>query len=348
MKLLRLFSIILTLATASSPLWAFQKTPEGLESWTNLSLDGSEFLSVPPLLGQTDTQPLFTRHLIRLQWRSGDPVDTFVVIPKPDAPAAKPASDAPAVKPVRKPPVVLYLYNYTTDTDRFMRTNVCDYLISGGVAAVGFSLALSGHRFHDRGATEWFVSDFQEALTSSAHDVQKVIDYLETRQDIDTTRIGVYGQGSGAAVAILAASVDARIKVLDLEDAWGDWPQWLSTSTIIPNAERAAYLTPAFLKAVEDLDPVKHLPKLTIPVRIQYSLPPPKCAVPPEVQKRMQAALPPQAAHTPIEGDFNWIKKQLTEMGTRTKSAGSETQPLRTKPKEQGASDARKNGSEIE
>jgi dienelactone hydrolase len=187
------------------------------------------------------------------------------------------------------------------------------------VAAVGFSLALSGHRFHDRGATEWFVSNFQEALTTSAHDVQKVIDYLETREDIDTKRIGIFGQGSGAAVAILAAAVDPRIKVLDLEDAWGDWPEWLSKSTIIPEAERAAYLTPAFLKGVEELDPVRHLPKLKIPVRIQYSLP--KSAVPPKVRKRMEAALPRQGAHTPVEANFNWIKKQLAEVRSSANSA---------------------------
>jgi hypothetical protein len=34
----------------------------------------------------------------------------------------------------------------------------------------------------------------------------------------------------------------------------------------------------------------------------------------------MEAALPPQAAHTPVEANFNWIKKQLAEMGSRTKS----------------------------
>jgi dienelactone hydrolase len=310
MKLLRLFPLTLTLATASASLWAFQKDPKNRESWTNLALDGSQFISAPPLMGQTDTEALFTRHLVRLQWRLGDPIDTFLIIPKPEK---------SAVTPAPKPAVVLYLYNYATSTDRFMHANVCQNLTAGGVAAVGFSLALSGHRFHDRGATEWFVSEFQEALTTSAHDVQKVIDYLETRQDIDAKRIGIFGQGSGAAVAILTAAVDPRIKVLDLEDAWGDWPEWLSQSTIIPEPERAAYLTSPFLKGVRELDPVRHLPKLKIPVRIQYSLP--KSAVPPGVRKRMEAALPPQGAHTPVEANFNWIKKQLAEMGPRTKSA---------------------------
>lgn len=309
MKLLQFFPIILTLATAIAPLRAFEKDPQNQESWTNLPLSGSEFMSVPPLLGQSDTEPSFTRHLIRVQWRAGDPIDMFLVVPKPDAQAAKPSV---------KPAVILYLYNYTTNTDRFMRVDVCDFLTTGGVAAVGFSPALSGHRFHDRGATEWFVSDLQEALTTSAHDVQKMIDYLETRQDIDASRIGIYGQGSGAAVAILAAAVDPRIKVLDLEDAWGDWPNWLSKSSIIPEAERATYLTPDFLKGVKNLDPIHYLPKLKIPAHLQYSLP--KSAVPPEVRKRMEAALPRQGTHAP-EKSFTWIKNQLAGLGAKTKSA---------------------------
>jgi hypothetical protein len=265
------------------------------ESWTTLSLQGSEFSAVPPWLGQVDSQPTFTRTLVRLQWRNNDPIDTYIVVPKG----------------VAKPPVILYLYMYATNTDRFMRANVCQYLSKGGVAAVGFSTAISGYRFRMRGATEWFVSDLQEALATSTHDVQKMIDYLQTRKDIDTSRIGIYGEGSGAAVAILSASVDPRIKVLDLQDTWGDWPEWLAKSSIIPEAERSKYLKTDFLKGVAGLDPVDYLPKLRIPVRSQYSL---KAPVPPEVRKRIEAALPPQAAHTPIETTFDWIKNQLSDM----------------------------------
>jgi hypothetical protein len=267
------------------------------ESWTTLSLEGSELLGMPPLLGVKDNEATFTRELVRLQWRVNDPIDTYVVIPKL----------------VAKPPVVIYLYNYTTNTDRFMRNNVCAYLSSGGVAMVGFSTAVSGYRFHDRGLNRWFVSELQEGLAASTHDVQKVIDYLATRKDIDISRIGIYGQGSGAAVAILAASVDPRIKVLDLEDTWGDWPDFLAHSAQIPDAERPAYLKPEFLKSVAGLDPVDYLPKLKISLRNQYSLP--KSAVPPQARKCIEAALPAQAAHTPLDGTFDWIKQQLNQMG---------------------------------
>jgi cephalosporin-C deacetylase-like acetyl esterase len=194
-----------------------------------------------------------------------------------------------------------------------MGNKVCAYLSSGGVAVVGFSTALSGYRFHDRGLVRWFVSDMQEALATSTHDVQKMIDYLQTRNDIDTSRIGIFGQGSGAAIAILAASVDPRIKLLDLEDTWGDWPDFLKFSIQIPEAERATYLKPEFLQSLAGLDPLDYLPKLTIPVRNQYSMP--KSAVPPEARKRIEQALPPQATHLPIDNTFDWIKGQLNGMG---------------------------------
>jgi hypothetical protein len=108
----------------------------------------------------------------------------------------------------------------------------------------------------------------------------------------------------------LAAAADPRIKVLDLEDTWGDWPEFLAKSSVIPESERPTYLKPFFLKGVAGLDPIDYLPKLTIPVRNQYSLP--KSSVPPEVRKRIEALLPPQAAHTPLETSFDWIKKAVT------------------------------------
>jgi cephalosporin-C deacetylase-like acetyl esterase len=102
---------------------------------------------------------------------------------------------------------------------------------------------------------EWFVSELEEALATSTHDVQMVLNYMDTRGDLDLEHVGMVGQGSGGAVAILAASADPRIRVLDLLDPWGDWPDWLKTSKQIPEE-------PDFLKRVSGLDPVVYLPQL--------------------------------------------------------------------------------------
>src|SRR5262249_18806743 len=100
---------------------------------------------------------------------------------------------------------------------------------------------------------------------STVHDVQLVLNYLATRGDMDTDNVGMFGMGSGASIAILAASVDPRIKTLDLLDPWGDWPDWLKESPTVPSDEREKYLTPAFLKSIAMLDPRDYLSQLRTP-----------------------------------------------------------------------------------
>jgi hypothetical protein len=109
---------------------------------------------------------------------------------------------------------------------------------------------------------EWFISELQECLAVSAHDVQMVLNYLSTRGDLDMDRVGIFAEGSGASIAILASAADARIKVVDAVDPWGDWPTWMATSPFVPQDERANYITPGYLKKVAILEPIEWLPKV--------------------------------------------------------------------------------------
>jgi hypothetical protein len=165
-------------------------------------------------------------------------------------------------KGVKNPPVILYLYGYPTSTDIFRSAAYEELVTRDGFAAVGFVSALTGHRYHDRPLKQWFLSKLQESLATSAHDVQMVLNYLETRGDLDTNRVGMFTQGSGASIAILASAVDPRIKVLEALDPWGDWPLWMATSPFVPEDERAEYVKPEFLKKAAGLDPVEWLPKV--------------------------------------------------------------------------------------
>jgi len=184
--------------------------------------------------------------LLQVQWRSGDPIDLYVMKPKR----------------VKKPPVILYLYGYPTDTEIFQRDAYEDLVTKNGFAAVGFVSALTGHRYHDRPMKEWFVSELQECLATSAHDVQMVLDYLAARDDLDMNRVGMFAQGSGASIAILASAVDPRIKVLEALEPWGDWPTWMATSPFVPEDERAEYVKPQFLKKAAALEPLDWLPRI--------------------------------------------------------------------------------------
>ncbi len=122
-----------------------------------------------------------------------------------------------------------------------------------------------------------------------------ILDYLVTRGDVDMDRVGMFGQGSGGTIAILAAAADSRIKAVDALDPWGDFPDWLAKSPTIgeDDPHRAEYTQPEFLKRVAPLDPVKWLPDLKTPkVRIQQVL---DWANPVESQDKVQQAAPKQA-----------------------------------------------------
>ncbi len=227
------------------------------ERWDDLSLRGSDLHPAPAVLGQIDTFPEFTRELLRLQWRGGDPIDLYIV---------RPAG-------VAKPPVIVYLYGYPREAVRFLNKSLCQTVTRNGFAAVSFSSILTGQRYHDVPMKEWFVSDLPQSLVGTTHDVQMVLNYLAGRGDFDLSRVGIFGEGSGGTIALLAASVDPRIKAVDVLNPWGDWPSWLTSSPLVPDAERPEYLQPAFLHSVAPLDPVTLLPKLAdVPLRLQQNL----------------------------------------------------------------------------
>jgi hypothetical protein len=216
------------------------------EDWTTPALTGSSLLPVRPLSAFVDEESSYTVELLQVQWRWGDPIDLYVMKPKG----------------VKKPPVILYLYGYPTSTETFRNDDYEKLVTRSGVAAVGFVSALTGHRYHDRPLKQWFLSELQECLATSAHDVQMVLNYLDARGDLDMNRVGMFAQGSGASIAILTSAADPRIKVLEAMDPWGDWPTWLATSPFVPEAERRDYVKPEFLKKISTLEPVDWLPKV--------------------------------------------------------------------------------------
>jgi len=250
-------------------------TKHRTEDWTKLAVDRSvlkPLLNGAPL-GKAE-MPAYSRELVRLEWRFGDPIDMYIV--KPHG--------------VDKPRVVLYLYSFPSDIDRFMDDGWCRRATKGGLAAVGFVSAFTGERFRNHPMKNWFVSELQESLGSSAHDVQLILDYLGARGDLSAQTVGMFGQGSGGSIAILAAAADPRIRALDLLNPWGDWPDWLKASPVVPEEERAGFLTPDFLQKVSKLDPVNYLPQLQDrAVRIEQIMDDP--AIPPAARDKVAAAV---------------------------------------------------------
>jgi pimeloyl-ACP methyl ester carboxylesterase len=139
---------------------------------------------------------------------------------------------------------------------------------------------------------------------------------------MDLDHVGMFGMGSGGTIAILAAHADPRIKTLDLLDPWGDWPDWLKFSPVVPDEERSKYLTQEFLKSVAALDPLAYLPSLKTPsFRLQQTLTEP--ATPNTAKERIAAAVPDTSRLVKymdagdllkawkVTGLSGWIKQQM-------------------------------------
>jgi len=270
-----------------------------------------------PIVGVKGERADYTSELLQVRWRAEDPIDLYVIRPRH----------------VEKPPVVLYLYSYPSETARFRDENYCRRVTQDGFAAVGFVSALTGQRYHNRPMRRWFVSELQEALVTTVHDTQMILNYLASRGDLDMNRVGMFGIGSGATIAILAAAADPRIKVLDLLNPWGDWSDWLAKSALIPEAERPAYVKPEFQNRVAFLDPTQWLGQLgSRPVRLQDVMDDP--VTPLASKQRIESVAPPSVkivryqdrqemfkASADDGGPFRWIKEQLGVAATSPKES---------------------------
>jgi len=99
---------------------------------------------------------------------------------------------------------------------------------------------------------EWFVSELQEALAKSAHDVQMAVEYLSERGDVDMNNVGIFGVGAGGHHRGCGGLGGFPIKAIDLVAPWGDWPGgWRSRHS--PGEERPKLLQAGFLKNVRPL-----------------------------------------------------------------------------------------------
>jgi dienelactone hydrolase len=287
------------------PATLLSSSPEDLHS---ITLAKGSLVEDEPIPGEKDDDPKlgFIRERYQVAWREGDPMDLYIIRPRG----------------VEKPPVILFLYGYPQDTDRFKNDGWCTRVTSGGFAAVGFVSALTGHRFHDRPMKQSFVTEMSEALVKSTHDVQMVLNHLSKYEKFDMAQVAMFGQGSGGTIAILASAADPRIHALQVVNPWADWPDWAAKSTVIPENDRANILKPEFLTAVAPFDPVRWFPKAKAQLILVQNVRD-DSSVPPKSQARLEKSVPQRALVDQL-GDgrafaeeygggklFAWVKEQL-------------------------------------
>lgn len=92
---------------------------------------------------------------------------------------------------------------------------------------IGKALSNGGYavlKFDYRGIRE---SEGELDFASQGDDLKAGLTYLETRQDVNRNLIGVVGHSAGAAVAIVTAARDPRIKAVAVWGALGNYKRFL-------------------------------------------------------------------------------------------------------------------------
>jgi hypothetical protein len=277
------------------------------EDLSSISAKTSHFVAQRPVMTFQDDRSQFTREIWQLAWRPADPMDLFVIRPKG----------------IEKPPVILFLYSWPANANKFKDDRWCLGVTNGGYAAIGFLSALTADRAEYQPLAENFLNQLPKALIETTHDVSMILDFLAQRGDLDMDHVGMFGEGSGGSIAILAAAADPRIKAVEALDPWGDWNEWLAGSAVVPKDERANYLKPEFLGTLKTVEPVDWLPKLKSQSLLIQNLRP-NARVPEVCQKRIEAAAP-DTSRIEQFGDgrgfltsmitggllFRWLKDQL-------------------------------------
>lgn len=109
------------------------------------------------------------------------------------------------------------------------------YFARNGYAAVVAHRRKIAYRFEVKDVDRWF--------TESLQDNQRALDWIQTRPELDTNRIALFGISLGGIRGVLLTALDARIKAAALGLAGGDLAYILTHSTE-PGAtrQRAAFL----------------------------------------------------------------------------------------------------------
>jgi len=158
---------------------------------------------------------------------SGQRVPAILVKPTPSSPSPQSStsspssSSSPSSAPVRRP-VIIVLHG-TGGNKEAERALLVDYARAGFIG-----VAIDGRYHGERAkggktakATEYVAAILQTFRTGQEHpfffdtawDVMRLIDYLETRDDVDPRRIGAIGFSKGGIELYLAAAADPRIAV---------------------------------------------------------------------------------------------------------------------------------------
>jgi hypothetical protein len=165
-------------------------------------------------------------------------------------------------------PVVVVLH-YWGATDLRPERSLATELNRRGIAAAVVTLPYHlertppGRRSGDM-AIEADVDRLRRTTLQSVMDVRRTIDFLMTKSEFDSTRIGITGTSLGALVTALVFAVDSRIQSATFILGGADFAEimWSSSRVVLQRdaLRRRGYTEEKLRDALKDVEPLTYLP----------------------------------------------------------------------------------------
>lgn len=297
-------------------------------------------------LAGTEDRPSYVRQLVYFNGWRNDRVSAFMFVPK-NAPGPVPCviflhgigqdkdfSDEDVSKGVQPPPP-------------FQR--ISEPFLAQGFAFVSFDQYMRGERRLPKGTSLLKEANaFRLRPAYTVNDTRRLIDYLETRPDIDKNRIYLAGASYGAITGSTATAFDKRIKAAVLCYGGGNVPRMLEARAVAEEmSKRGVPMLPVQLLAWYILgaaDPVKYADKIAPrPVFLQNGTD--DCLISTPASKALQSAVKEPKEIKIYEGDHigmdantlirvlndivGWLKQQDNKL---IAGSGSQTAAQTVKP----------------
>lgn len=195
----------------------------------------------------------FQKQHVVFQARVGEPVPTLVTLPidyKPGDP---------------KLPVIVFLHGSGQKKDFLL--DITTPMNDGGFAMACFDQHGCGERKTGNKSLLGEAGTYLQRAGKTVNDGRRLIDYLQTRPEIDPERIYLVGASYGAITGTVLVAKDKRIKAADLVVGGGDISVMLDAPLIKGELDKAN--VPRFVQAMAKsavvflmgvADPVRHAP----------------------------------------------------------------------------------------
>lgn len=170
----------------------------------------------------------------------------------------------------KQPVPAVILLHYLGATDLKIERSIASHLAEKGVASIVMALPYHLSRTpkgHVSGelAIQPDPAKLIETMTQSVWDTRRTIDWIATRPELDSSRIGIGGTSLGALVATLAYALDPRIKKASFMLSGADLANilWHSSRVVTQREELRGkgYTESKLREALKEIEPLEYLPK---------------------------------------------------------------------------------------